>query len=154
MKSKHYRKDVIMARVIFGLFCIAVIALLVMGGMWLVKRGANNETNKPNTQNSESQLSENSQIESESESESESETQSETESETESEPVEVYGKITASSLNLRKEANTSSDVLTSLKNGTKVLILEELTDWYKISYDGMEGYVSAKYVEIIENTVE
>ena len=32
-----------------------------------------------------------------------------------------------------------------------MVILEELTDWYKVSYDGQEGYVSAKYVKILEN---
>lgn len=152
MKSKHFRKDVIMARIIFGLLCIGLVTLLVLAGVWISKNLDETEKKDPNPG---SQLSQNSEQESESESvsesESESESVSESESESQNEPKEIYGEITASSLNLRTEMNTSCEVIVGIPRGTKVLILEELGDWYKVSYDGKEGYLSAKYVKIIES---
>lgn len=156
MKSKHYRKDVILARIIFGIFCIAVIALLTMGGMKLKEKldATDNDKNSQNSQSQNSQMqSENeSPSQSESESVSESESQSESESESESEPVIVYYAKTTVRLKLREEANTSSDVLTVVPEGEKALIIEELEDWYKVSYEGREGYLFAEYVNVIEET--
>lgn len=155
MKSKHYRKDVIMARVILGIFCIAVIVLLVVAGMKISEKLKGTEDTQKI--DSESQLSEDSESEEipETETEPGSEIIIGTEPE---EPEEVYGKITASSLNLRTEPSTSSEVITSIKKDSMVQILETWTDqagtWYKVSFDGKEGYVSGKYVEIIENATD
>jgi probable enterotoxin D len=37
-----------------------------------------------------------------------------------------------------------------LPNGTKVEIIEVLDGWYKVSYKGHTGYVSSKYVKVVE----
>ena len=144
-KSKHYRKDVIMARVVFGLVCIALITLLVLIGIYVSEKFENGDGS-----NTESQMSQNSQIESETltDTEDQSEQDTTTESETEEEP-EIYGEITASALKFRVEPNTSCDVLMTIPSGTKVLILETLDGWYKAYYNGQEGYLSADYVEIL-----
>lgn len=54
--------------------------------------------------------------------------------------------VSTESLKVRKEANTSSDVIDSLKQNDKVSILEELDGWYKIKISGEIGYVSSKYI--------
>ena len=141
-KSKHFRKDVIMARVIFGLICIALIAVLVFLGGSVSKKLGNKDTQKPNSE---------SQIVADSETQSESETDDTETENSETEEPEIYGKVTATALKLRKEPNTSCDVLANLKNGTQVLIIETLDGWYKVIYDGQEGYVSADWIEIVEN---
>lgn len=61
--------------------------------------------------------------------------------------VGATGKVTASSLIIRDEATTSSDRLTSVPKGT-VLSLKNLEDgWYKVSCNGVNGYVLGSYVK-------
>ena len=156
IKSKHFRKDVIIARVIFLALCALVIAAVV----WVVSllTGPGKTPTPPESESSES--SESSELESESESgsESESESESETESTTEpesetptDEPTKYYVQVTSTrNLNLRKEPNTTSEVLTSLPTGTKAELLEEIEGWYKINYKGRVGYISSDYAKIVE----
>ncbi len=59
----------------------------------------------------------------------------------------------SSSANLRKEANTSAEVLTTLIRNTEVIIVGEEADFYKIQYKDYEGYmakslISDKVVEV------
>ena len=56
------------------------------------------------------------------------------------------GATTGSSLRLRSEPNTSSSVVTYLDKGVAVSILEKLSGWYKVSFEGYTGYVSADYL--------
>lgn len=60
------------------------------------------------------------------------------------------GKITASSLRLREEPSTESDVITQISENEEVEILDESGDWYHIKYGNSEGYVSSEYVEVTE----
>ncbi len=53
--------------------------------------------------------------------------------------------VTASSLNLRSAPDVNSEKLASLPYGTELDILSEENGWYKVSYEGTEGYVSAQY---------
>ena len=53
-----------------------------------------------------------------------------------------------SSLNVRSGASTSSSVIGSLSNGSKVTIVGESGSWYKISYGNTTGYVSKEYVSL------
>ena len=59
-----------------------------------------------------------------------------------------YGKVVdiSTKLNIRKSASTSSSIVGTLSNNTQVTILEKLNGWYKISYNGVTGYVSASYI--------
>ena len=153
IKKKHFRKDVIMARVIFLVLCVLTIA----GIVWLISLFTG-PTKNPDTPGSSSEYTE----DSESESESEGHTKLESESGSEimsgpdtpaptEEPITLYIKVTSNNnLNLREEPNTTCTVLTSLPRGTKAELLEVLDGWYKISYNGHVGYVSSDYAEILE----
>ena len=52
----------------------------------------------------------------------------------------------STSLNVRNGASTSNAVIGYLTNGTKVTITGESGNWYAISSNGTEGYVSKDYV--------
>ena len=51
--------------------------------------------------------------------------------------------INSASVNLRKEANTSSEILTKLSVNTSVEVLEENNDWSRVRVNGKEGYISS-----------
>jgi len=51
-------------------------------------------------------------------------------------------------LRVRDEANTESAVLTQILKGEEIEYVDTLDDWYKVSIDGAEGYVSAEYASI------
>ena len=64
----------------------------------------------------------------------------------------TLGKVTANALNLRKEKNTSSKVLTVIPEGTKIAIAEQGSDgWSKVLIAGYVGYVSSKYISTLED---
>lgn len=64
------------------------------------------------------------------------------------ETVNLTGKTTTS-LNLRKEASTSSSVKKVLSKGTSLVITKKLDGWYKVKLsDGTTGYVASQYVTI------
>lgn len=48
-------------------------------------------------------------------------------------------------LNLRKEANATSQVLAIIPFGTKLVVLETSGDWYKTTYDSKTGWVAKLY---------
>lgn len=54
--------------------------------------------------------------------------------------------VTANKLNVRREPNTTSDVLGQLLYGTAVTVLDNEGDWYLISYQGAPAYISADYL--------
>ena len=57
---------------------------------------------------------------------------------------------TTANLNVRKGAGVNYGIITTLPQGTTVIIVakDNATGWYKISYNGAYGYVSNKYVTI------
>ena len=58
------------------------------------------------------------------------------------------GKVTASSLNMRKSASSDSKVVGVLKEGDKVTIKDSSGSWYKVSKGSKTGYVAKKYVKV------
>ena len=58
------------------------------------------------------------------------------------------GIVTASGLNFRREANTSSKVICVIRKGTEVAIIGEEGDWYKAEYNDEEGYLYKSHVEV------
>lgn len=54
----------------------------------------------------------------------------------------------ATNLRVRAAANTNSDVLGYFSNGDKVNIKAEVGNWYRINFNGKEGYVSKEYVKL------
>jgi len=57
------------------------------------------------------------------------------------------GTVGESALRLRSEATTASDILDTLPNGHKVLILEKTGEWYRVSNGGQLGYMYADYLD-------
>lgn len=54
-------------------------------------------------------------------------------------------------LRVRAESNTSSEVLTKLSHGTQVEVLTAVDNgWYQISYEDITGYVSGEFLSIAE----
>lgn len=56
------------------------------------------------------------------------------------------------SLNVRKGPGTNYSVVDRLYNGKQVTIMGEENSFYKVKYDGREGYVSKSYVTILGNS--
>lgn len=57
------------------------------------------------------------------------------------------GTVSASVLNIRSGPGTDYSIVSTVRNGSIVVILEQSTeDWYRINYDGTVGYVSADYL--------
>lgn len=59
--------------------------------------------------------------------------------------------VTASALNMRSSASTSSSVVTTLPKGTVVLVTGTSGDWYKVWYLGQEGYMSGSYLSLSDS---
>ena len=62
------------------------------------------------------------------------------------------GKVTASALNIRKSANSDSDVVGTLREGDSVTIKDTSGSWYKISAGSKTGYVYKKYIKITDSS--
>ena len=58
------------------------------------------------------------------------------------------GAVTGSSVRMRAEASTSSEILVTMDKGSVVALLSETPedDWYHVAFAGNEGYVHADYV--------
>jgi uncharacterized protein YgiM (DUF1202 family) len=54
--------------------------------------------------------------------------------------------VTASALNMRSSPSTSAAVVTCLPKGTTVLVTDSADGWYRVAYQGLEGYMSADYL--------
>ena len=62
------------------------------------------------------------------------------------------GKVTASSINIRKSADSDSKVVGTLREGASVTIKDTKGNWYKISAGGKTGYVYKKYIKITDSS--
>ena len=60
--------------------------------------------------------------------------------------------VTADALRLRSEASTSSRTIMLVYKGSEVELLSgEENGWYKVSYKGKEGYMSADWLNVVLN---
>lgn len=78
--------------------------------------------------------------------ETETNTNTTTEEKPENTTVTKKAYVSTDSLKVRKESNTSSEIIDSLTKNDEVSIIEEKDGWYKIKIDGKIGYVSSKYI--------
>lgn len=59
-------------------------------------------------------------------------------------------QVTSSgNLNMRKNASTSTSILTKLRSGAVAKLLGTEGNWYKVSYGSYTGYVSASYCKLV-----
>ena len=140
-KSKHFRKDVIIARIIFAMLCI-VVGFFVCSGICALMIYVKNsgQTQKPNAQ-----------MESEVDTQSTQEPPVDSDLDVDNSQIEntqVSYAVTTAQIRLRKEPNTNCETLANVPDGTKLALIETLDGWYKVSYDGVEGYISADYATI------
>lgn len=61
---------------------------------------------------------------------------------------EKPGTVNVASLNVRNGAGTNYDRLASLSQGQVVKVFGESNGWYKISINGIEGFVSKEFITI------
>lgn len=67
--------------------------------------------------------------------------------------ITQYGVTTTSTLSVRSGAGTNYAILGSMKSGTKVIMTGKINNFYKITYNGKIGYISAQYVKITAKPV-
>ena len=58
------------------------------------------------------------------------------------------GFVTATSLRLRKEPNTTSQILATAPRDECVVIISKVGQWYKVNYNLQEGYMHADYLNV------
>lgn len=56
----------------------------------------------------------------------------------------------ASTLNLRESATTSSKILASAPQGSKLLVLDTKDGWCRVRYNGTNGYMNAEYLTMLD----
>lgn len=61
-----------------------------------------------------------------------------------------YGIVTASLLNLRSGASTSSSIVAQIPNGQTVSVENIQSGWAKVTYFGKSGYVSLDYLKVMQ----
>ncbi len=71
-----------------------------------------------------------------------------------------YGKIATDNggtVNMRKSPDTKAKIITRIRNGSIVDILEKAEgdpdDWYRVAYGGKEGYIQKQYVKAASEAI-
>ena len=67
--------------------------------------------------------------------------------------IAATGKVNDNNIRMRKEPNTTSEIITNLYKNDSVEVLEKTGNWYKIKYDGKIGYMRADLIDITSGTV-
>ena len=62
--------------------------------------------------------------------------------------VSIGGGTTTTDVNLRTGAGTDHSIIATLPAGAKVVVEEQAGGWYKVVYNGTEGYVSGDYLTV------
>lgn len=65
--------------------------------------------------------------------------------------IAKVAKSTEGGLRVRSAPNTDSEILTTMGEGEKLEVVEELDGWIKVSLDDDEGYICADYATIEQN---
>ena len=58
-------------------------------------------------------------------------------------------EITANSLNVRSESNTTSTVVGKLQKGNRVTVLSKKNNWYQISHNSIKGWIHEDFTKIV-----
>lgn len=80
----------------------------------------------------------------ETEAQTESETAAETETEASMEGELIFAQC-GEYINVRREANTDSEVAAKMYNNDSAIVISQVGDWYEIQSGNAHGYVSAEY---------
>lgn len=60
----------------------------------------------------------------------------------------LKGAVIGTSVRMRSEPNTNCATLGYYSNGVTMTVLGSVKDWYKVSYNGKTGYISAQYFRV------
>jgi len=72
----------------------------------------------------------------------------------ERENVELgYGKVNASSVNMRAKPSSDGDLIQQIPYGEKAYIIGLNCGWYKVKYNGNTGYIRSDLLELTEKPV-
>lgn len=65
------------------------------------------------------------------------------------------GQVTGGSLRLRSNPNTTSTILTSIPDGTALSVstISDNQQWFSTVYNGLNGYVMARWIAVAQNTL-
>lgn len=145
-RSKHFRKDVVMARIIFCVICAVILGFVTTGVTTLLENKKDSETKDSETEHF---VSESTILDTEIASQTEAETQSESQ-------IQEQYVIATVNVKLRKEPNTNCEVIAMVSGAQRLLLLEEQTGWYKVLYQDKEGFISTDYArkEVVEQETE
>ena len=151
MKKSH-RKDVILARIVFVIFCILAIAAIVAAVLMIKEHMRDSATGNSQTQvqTEESQTNTFPVIDSQDEPSVDVE---------DTQPTQVEDTVTVpvkttSGVNLRSEPNTNCSVLTVLTQGTLLEMVGEEDGWAMVAYQGQTDYVKMDYIEEVVEAPE
>ena len=73
----------------------------------------------------------------------------------EADTIRCYAKLTGNNVNLRADANTTSEVKCKpLSKGEIVGVIDTVKGWSKINYNDTIGFVLSQYLDTIKNTVK
>ncbi|MFT9817506.1 N-acetylmuramoyl-L-alanine amidase [Lysinibacillus sp. NPDC056185] len=65
---------------------------------------------------------------------------------------DVLGRVTVDSLNVRKDANSTSTVLGKLKKGEYIQVNSINGYWAQVTYQGQKGYVHKSYLKLLNQS--
>ncbi|MGG4266231.1 SH3 domain-containing protein [Peribacillus simplex] len=65
-----------------------------------------------------------------------------------------YVNVSSGSLNMRKSGSESASIVATLSKGTQVTVYSESNGWAKVKANGIEGYVSSKYLSTTKPETE
>ena len=138
MKPSH-RKDVIIARIIFAVMCLALVAIIAAVVVTISSHRKQAKLEEELKQLQEAQRQQ----------EQETETPTYVVPQPVEEPVEeVYVRATAN-VNLRAEASTGAEILTTVEAGAEMVLISEENGWAQVTYNDQTGYVSTDFVETV-----
>lgn len=56
--------------------------------------------------------------------------------------------VDCSNLNVRADGDTTAPVITTIKAGINVRILDETVDWYKVNVNGVTGFCMKRFIKL------
>ena len=66
----------------------------------------------------------------------------------------VTGTVNVETANIRKTTESDSSIVEQAAQGENVQILEKNEEWYKVKYNGVEGYIRKDLVTVEESTTD
>ena len=66
----------------------------------------------------------------------------------------VTGTTNAETTRLREQANSDSRTLTLISINEEIEIMSKEGEWYKVVYNGIEGYIYAELLDVTETVVD